>query len=126
MKTLSCPVCHNKLLLQKIKKETRFRGVLVHYEAETYVCPVCRLEAGTIESASAVQKAIADAYRKHKGLMTGKEIKTLRESKGWSYQYLAGLLKIQPAMITRWESGLIQSKRADQQLKNYLTGKNSD
>jgi putative zinc finger/helix-turn-helix YgiT family protein len=125
MKTLSCPVCHNKLVLQKIKKETRFRGVPVHYEAETYICPACGLEAGTIESASAVQKAIADAYRKHKGLMAGNEIKSLRESKGWSYQYLAWILKIQPAMITRWESGLIQSRRIDQQLKQYLAGRTS-
>jgi putative zinc finger/helix-turn-helix YgiT family protein len=126
MKTLSCPVCHNKLALQKIKKETRFRGVFVQYEAATYICPICGLEAGTIESASAVQKAIADAYRKHKRLMTGNEIKTLRESKGWSYKYLAGLLKIQPLMITRWESGLIQSKQIDQHLKNHLTDRNSD
>jgi putative zinc finger/helix-turn-helix YgiT family protein len=123
MKTLLCPGCHNKLVFQKIKKETRFRGVLVQYEAETYICPVCGLEAGTVESASAVQKAIADAYRKHKGLMTGNDIKALRESKGWSYKYLAGLLSIQPAMINRWESGLIQSRRIDQQLKQYQAGK---
>ena len=120
MKTLFCPGCHNKLVFQKIKKEARFRGVLVQYEAATYICPVCGLEAGTIESAGAVQKAIADAYRKHNSLMTGDQIKTLRESKGWSYQYLADLLNIQPILITRWESGLIQSRRADQQLKNYL------
>jgi putative zinc finger/helix-turn-helix YgiT family protein len=126
MKTLSCPGCHNKLLFQKIKKEIRFRGVLVHYEAETYICPVCGLEAGTIETASAVQKAIADAYRKNNGLLTGNEIMTLRISREWNYQYLAGLLKIQPDMITRWESGLIQSKRIDQLLKNHLTDKSSD
>jgi putative zinc finger/helix-turn-helix YgiT family protein len=125
MKTLICPGCHNKLVFQKVKKETRFRGVLVQYEADTYICPVCGLEAGTIETASAVQKAIADAYRKHKGLMTGIEIKTLREFKGWPYQYLAGLLNIQPIMITRWESGLIQPRRMDQQLKKQLTGHSS-
>jgi putative zinc finger/helix-turn-helix YgiT family protein len=126
LKTLICPGCHNKLVFQKIKKETRFRGVLVQYETEIYRCPVCGLEAGTIESASAVQIAIADAYRKRKGLITGIEIKTLREFKGWSYQYLAGLLDIQPIFIARWESGLIQSRRIDQLLKKHLTDKSSD
>lgn len=126
MKTLICPGCHNKLVFQKIKKETRFRGVLLQYEAERYICSVCGLEAGTIETASAIQKAIADTYRKHKGLMTGNEIKTMRESKGWSYQYLAGLLKIQPVMVIRWESGLIQPRHIDQQLKKHLADKSSD
>jgi putative zinc finger/helix-turn-helix YgiT family protein len=126
MKTLLCPGCHNKLVFQKVKKETRFRGVLIQYEAETYKCPVCGLEAGSIKSASAVQKAIADAYRNHNGLMIGSEIKALRESKGWSYKYLSGLLNTQPAMIIRWESGLIQSRHIDRQLKNHLTDRNSD
>jgi hypothetical protein len=125
MKTKTCPGCRNKLVFQKIKKETWFRGVLVQYVAETYKCPVCGLEAGTIETASAVQRVIADTYRKHKGLMTGNEIKILRESRGWDYQYLAGLLKIKPVMITRLESALIQSRRMDQQLKQYLAKQSS-
>jgi len=120
MKTLFCPGCRSKLVFQKIKKEIRFRGVIVQYVAETYICPVCGLEAGTMESAAAVQKAIADAYRKHNGLMTGHQIKTKRQSKGWSHQYLAGLLNIQPLMIARWESGLIQSGQMDQQLRKHL------
>jgi hypothetical protein len=100
--------------------------VVVHYDAETYICPLCGLEAGTLQSAGTIQKAIADAYRNHNGLMNVNEIKILWESKGWPYKYFAGLLNTQPSIITRWESGLIQSRRMDQLLKHYMTSISSD
>ena len=123
MKTLLCPGCHQKLVLKKIEKQTRFRGVLVIYEAEVYVCPVCGLEAGTIESAGAVQRAIADAYRRQMKLLTGNQIRSFRNSKGWSRSYLAGLLNVKPVQIKRWESGLIQPNNLDRRLKKLLADK---
>ena len=120
MKKLFCPACKKKLVLRKLKKETRFRGIQIIYEADVYVCPACGLEAGTIESAAAVQKAIADAYREQLKMMTGVQIKTLRKSKGWSKDYLAGLLKVKTVFISRWESALIQSRGMDRKLKTHL------
>jgi len=47
--------------LRKQIKTTTFRGVELHYEAESYVCPVCGLEVATVEQATAIQQAIIDA-----------------------------------------------------------------
>ena len=123
MKTLFCPGCHKKLVLRKLQKETHFRGIRIIYEAQVYVCPACGLEAGTIESAGAVQRAIADSYRKQMHLLTGRQIKTLRESKGWSHEDLAGLLDIPSLQVVRWESGLIQSDRMDGRLRAHLAAR---
>lgn len=120
MKTLLCPGCHKKLVLRKLKKETRFRGIFIIYEAEVYVCPACGLEAGTVETAGAVQKAISDTYRKQMDLLTGRQIKSLRQSKEWSLHDLAGALRILPIHIIRWEAGLIQPRHMDQQLRRHL------
>ena len=64
MEIPNCPKGHGNMELQKMEKATTFRGVDVSFEAEAYVCPQCGLEAGTVQSAGAVQRAIADAYRK--------------------------------------------------------------
>ncbi len=115
-----CPGCHAQMKLRKIRKETRFRGVAVTYETEAYVCTKCGLEAGTIASAGAIQRAIADAYRKNRNLLTGEMIRSLRRSRGWTQQQLAERLAVDAGQIMRWESGLIQSKTIDGMLKFHL------
>jgi len=47
--------------LRKQIKTTTFRGVELHYEAESYVCPVCGLEVATVEQAAKIQRAIIEA-----------------------------------------------------------------
>ena len=64
MKIPSCARGHGNMELKKMEKATTFRGVDVTFEAEAYVCLQCGLEAGTVQSAGAVQRAIADAYLK--------------------------------------------------------------
>ncbi|MEE9594948.1 MAG: hypothetical protein V3V92_06060 [Candidatus Hydrothermarchaeales archaeon] len=64
MEIPSCPKGHGSMELKRMEKATTFRGVDVSFEAEAYVCPQCGLEAGTVQSAGAVQRAISDAYRK--------------------------------------------------------------
>jgi putative zinc finger/helix-turn-helix YgiT family protein len=120
MKAPRCPRGHGKMELRKTEKTTTFRGVDVSFEAEAYVCPQCGLEAGTVQSAGAIQRAIADAYRKTTNLLTGEEIKALRKDRGLTQQELAELMHIGIASIKRWETGLIQSKSMDQALRNQL------
>jgi hypothetical protein len=45
------------------------------------VCEECGLSIGTIEKTAAVQNAIADAYRKKVGLLSGEEIKQKRAAR---------------------------------------------
>ena len=122
MTAVRCPKGHGIMDLKKIEKATTFRGVDVSFEAEAYVCPQCGFEAGTVQSAGAVQRAIADAYRKKMDLLTGEEIKALRKARGLTQQDLADLMNLGIASIKRWETGLIQSKSMDQALRMQLQG----
>ncbi len=80
MNALNCPKGHGPMEQQKVTKETTFRGVEIDYKANVFLCPECGLEAGTIETAGAIQKEIADAYRAKVGLLTGDKTKSLRKS----------------------------------------------
>ncbi|MBW2580460.1 MAG: DUF4065 domain-containing protein [Deltaproteobacteria bacterium] len=122
MEAINCPKGHGSMKLRKTEKAITFKGVDVSFEADAYVCPQCGLEAGTVQSAGAVQKAIADAYRTKMDLLTGEEIKALRKARGLTQQDLAELMNIGIASIKRWETGLIQSKSMDQALRMQLQG----
>jgi len=122
MKALRCPKGHGIMELKKMEKTTTFKGVDVSFEADAYVCPQCGLEAGTVQSAGAVQRTIADAYREKMDLLTGEEIKALRKARGLTQQDIAELMNIGIASIKRWETGLIQSKSMDQALRMQLQG----
>ena len=61
MKTLNCPKGHGPMGLNTVLKEMTYKGVDIAIAVEVYTCPECGLEAGTVQSAGAVQRAIADA-----------------------------------------------------------------
>lgn len=125
MKVFNCPRGHDKMKLQKITKTVNFRGMDIPCHVEAYICPECGLEAGTGNSAGAVQQELADAFRKRAGLLTGEDIKSLRKKRGLTQLALADLLRVGVASIKRWETGLIQSKSMDRvlrlQLENCIT-----
>jgi len=123
MKVLKCPRGHAEMKSRKIIKTISFRGMDISCEVEAMVCPECGLEAGTLQSAGAIQRHLAEGYRKRAKLLTGHEIKTLRAKKGWSQQALADCLQVGVASIKRWETGLIQSKGMDKTLRLHLEGK---
>ena len=120
MKAMNCPRGHGSMSLTKLNKTVSFKGVDVSLEAQEYVCAECGLEAGTPETAGAIQRAIADEYRKKMNLLSGEEIISLRKAKGLSQQALADLLNVGVASIKRWETGLIQSKAMDHALRMHL------
>jgi len=122
MEAINCPKGHGSMKLRKTEKAITFKGVDVTFEADAYVCPHCGLEAGTVQTAGGIQRAIADAYRKKTNLLTGEEIKALRKGRGLTQQDLAELMNIGIASIKRWETGLIQSKSMDQALRMQLQG----
>jgi putative zinc finger/helix-turn-helix YgiT family protein len=120
MKSVNCPKGHGNMKIKKTLKHANVKGVGIKFNVEMHVCPVCGFEAGTIQSAGAVQKAMADAYRSKKGLLTGQEITSMRRAKGLSQQDLAKLMGIGIASIKRWETGLIQTKSMDMALRANL------
>jgi len=120
MTPLSCPKGHGPMGTKKTKKKMTFKGVDLAIEADAYVCDTCGFEAGTIESTGAVQRAIAEVYRRNTGLLTSEEIKRLRKAKGLTQQRLADLMRVGIASIKRWETGVVQSKSMDHALRSHL------
>ena len=120
MKAPNCPKGHGPMAFEKLHKRKTFRGVDIEYATEAFICPQCGLEAGTVQSAGDAQRAIADAYRKKAELLTGQEIKSLREAKGFTQQQLADVMNVGIASIKRWETGMIQSKSMDHALRMQL------
>ncbi|MEA2108488.1 MAG: DUF4065 domain-containing protein [Pseudomonadota bacterium] len=122
MKTLSCPKGHGPMELKTVKKEMIFKGVDIVVEADVYLCPECGLEAGTPQSAGALQLSIADAYRVKQGFLTSNEIKELRKSRHLTQQQLAEIMNIGIASLKRWETGTVQSASMDNALRVHLQG----
>lgn len=124
MKKPNCPKGNGPMALETLEKEKTFKGVDIKYSAEAFVCPVCGLEAGTVQTAGDVQLAIAESYRLSVGLLTSQEIRSLREAKGLTQQELADAMNVGIASIKRWETGLIQSKSMDHALRGLFTSIN--
>lgn len=108
------------MVQKKVNKQKTFKGVDIAYMADVFVCAQCGLEAGSVQSAGDVQRAIADAYRTKTGLLTGQEIRSLRKARGLTQRQLAETVNIGIASIKRWETGMIQTKSMDQVLRRQL------
>jgi putative zinc finger/helix-turn-helix YgiT family protein len=116
--TISCPNGHGEMAVVVAMQDKTFKGERITYQTETYECKECGLNIGTIEQAAAAQNAIADAYRKIVGLLTGQEIKEKRAAKGWSQKELAERSGVGIASIKRWENGIIQTRSVNEALIN--------
>ncbi|WP_084288388.1 type II TA system antitoxin MqsA family protein [Desulfovermiculus halophilus] len=125
MNEMCCPKCASRMELKELHKRTTIKGVDVAYPCRAYVCPGCGLEAGTVRTAGDAQRAAADAYRAKAGLLTGREIKSLREAQGVSQRELAEDLQVGIASIKRWETGAVQSESKDKLLRLRLLGDES-
>ena len=122
MSELKCPGCSTLMEQKELKKRKNFREVDIEYPVNAYVCPSCGLEAGTVTSAGEVQRAMADAYRKKTGLLTGQKIKELRKARSMTQEQLSLAMKVGIASIKRWESGMIQSRSMDNHLRRIFNG----
>jgi putative zinc finger/helix-turn-helix YgiT family protein len=122
MKEMKCPRCFCPMELKNLHKQKTFKGIDIEYTCRAYVCQECGLEVGTVQTAGDTQRAVADAYRARKGLLTGREIKALREVQGMTQNELAEDLQVGIASIKRWESGAVQSESMDKLLRLRLLG----
>ncbi len=118
----NCPNGHGEMLIKKSNKGLKFRGVDITFQAEYCVCPVCSIEAGSINQTSATQRAVSDAYRKEVDLLTGEEMRQCRKKLSLTQDALAKRMNVGIASIKRWEGGLIQSKAMDKALRMALQG----
>ncbi len=120
MSEMNCPKGHGAMEEKKVERSVPFKGVEVNIIEDAFVCPKCKLSAGTVQSAGKIQHAIAEAYRQQVRLLTGEEIKKLRKKKGMTQADLSELSGFGVASIKRWETGAIQSQSADRTLRLHL------
>lgn len=116
----NCPCGHGEMQEGTVMDEIVFRGVTVNYQLECLVCPVCDMTRSTVDQAANAQTAIADAYRKKVGLLTGEEIKQYRKVHTLSQQQLAEKAHCAKMSIVRWENGVIQKSASDKALRDIL------
>ena len=121
---MNCPNGHGKMVIRNRKKKITFRCVDISVPSEQYVCPVCDLEASTVDQTASVQKEISDEYRKAVNLLTGRQIVEKRKNLTLTQEDLAKKMNVGIASIKRWEGGTIQSKSMDHALRIALEGKN--
>ena len=122
---MNCPSGHGKMVVRKAKKRMTFRGVKIIVPIEQYICTACGAEAGTVNQAARIQKAIADAYRKAVNLLTGEEIVQKRKRFNLTQESLAKRMNVGIASIKRWEGGTVQSKSMDHALRIALGGQSA-
>ncbi|MBT3487379.1 MAG: type II toxin-antitoxin system MqsA family antitoxin [Desulfobacula sp.] len=117
---MNCPRGHGAMEKEKVERSVTFKGIEVNITEDAFVCPKCKLSAGTVQSAGLIQHTIAEAYRQQVGLLTGEEIKKLRKEKEMTQADLAKSMGVGVVSIKRWETGSIQTKSMDQSLRQHL------
>jgi len=118
----SCPNGHGAMKVVKADKKMMFRDMPITVAAEQYRCPTCGFGASTVQQAAAAQKALADAYRRRAGLLTGQQIADDRKKLGLTQEELAERANIGIASIKRWEGTTIQSRSMDRLLRTAIGG----
>jgi len=116
---MKCPNNHEMRLERKISEAT-FRGLRVSFPSEHYFCPTCKIEVSNFTQADKNQRALSDAYRKTKGLLTSAEIRKARQRLGWTQEQLAKALGVGIASVKRWEGVHIQTKSMDNLLRGLF------
>ena len=114
---MNCPNGHGVMPLKTVRKKIAFRDTEITVSSKVHRCPKCKLEAGTIEQTAQLQQAIAEAYRRKVGLLTGADIRALRKKAHITQDELAERTGAGIASIKRWEAGQIQTKSMDQSLR---------
>ena len=115
-----CFLCmeeHDKELVKRNQK-TIFKDEEVDYEEQVLYCKNTDEYYSTEEMISENDISMKDAYRKKTGLLTSKEIISIREKFGCSQKSLAIILGLGEKTVTRYENHQVQDKAYDNLLKS--------
>ena len=115
-----CPMECGFMEPETCEKTIVFRGIELCVPITRHTCPHCGITGSDVACTAAVQQEIADQYRRKTGLLTGRQIQTLRETKKMTRQALAETLGVETAAVRRWEKANIQSPEVDHQLRSIL------
>jgi putative zinc finger/helix-turn-helix YgiT family protein len=118
MKKEYCEYCDKKVSYSIETKTIKVSvlGVEVEAEVKRPICLECHEVINVKKITRENEISVYDAYKAKVGLLTSKEIMTIRKSKNLSQSDFAKKLNLGEKTITRIENGKIQSKSID----NYI------
>lgn len=77
-------------------------------------CPGCGEQVLDATSARRLREGALAGYRRRHRLLTAEQIRAIRDKRGLTQSELAGLLRLGPNTLSRWESGAnVQSAAMD-------------
>ena len=102
----ACPTCGTMMKETRGALHTRVNGEDVAVSNVPHVeCPKCGEQVLTYTQARRFEEDAIAFYRKKYGLLSGDEIRAIREHHGLTQVELARLLRLGPNTISRWEAG---------------------
>jgi HTH-type transcriptional regulator/antitoxin MqsA len=122
MKKAICPVCGAHKLEEKIVEETftyKDRSITIH-DYVIYKCGECGEEMVDSDSSKKSGKALGDFFREVDGLLTGSQIKRIRQKLGFTQERMAELLGGGLKGFARYESRKVCQSRAMDNLLRIL------
>ena len=102
----ACPTCGTMMRETRGRLHTPVNGEDVAVpDVPHFKCPKCREQVLTYMPARRFEEDAIALYRKKYGLLSGDEIRAIREHHNLTQVELARLLRLGPNTISRWESG---------------------
>ena len=101
----ACPDCGTRMKERSGKLTLPVNGEVVSVSDVPHLrCPKCHETVLRMDDARKLQHGALENYRKKYGLLTGVEIRTVRERFGLTQAELARLLRLGSNTISRWEA----------------------
>lgn len=102
----ACPTCGTMMREARATLHTPVDGEDVAVpDVPHFKCPKCREQVLTYTQARRFEEDAIALYRKKYGLLSGDQIRAIRERHNLTQVELARLLRLGPNTISRWESG---------------------
>jgi putative zinc finger/helix-turn-helix YgiT family protein len=113
-----CPECsEGNLVIQPVTLVGERYGEEFSVTVQGLHCENCDYQTIANSQSSDFTKAISDAYRRKHELLTGDEIKELRNRLEMNQLAFAEYLGVGSSSVKRWESGQIQEKAMDELIR---------
>lgn len=114
-----CPVCEDGVLVEARKKvKFAYKGVESNVEGRVFGCDQCGESFWDPKDERAIERMLTDERRKIDGLLTSDQIRSIRESFGFTQAQFARALGVGEKNFARYETGAsMQGKTTDQLLR---------
>ncbi len=115
-------LCGGRYALATEQVTIRFSGMAASVEREFFRCAKCGDEQRTVEQREAAEQQATTTMRAEHALLSGREIRQLRESLGLTTQQLGELLYGTPrGVVEGWEKGrYLQNRETDALIRSLV------